>query len=437
MPGFLSSFANVANESRDKVNGAHPRDPILSQMFGDPSQVSVTPESAMRVTAVYACVALISETLAALPLHVYQKTTIKDGGAKREKNTNHPLYKILHDMPQPGMTSYEWREIMISHTALSGDSYAHIITNGSGQITELRPILPDHISPFKSAAGQIQYRWWQNGRGPVKILFDDEVLRVPHKMLDGVNSLSPIATHKMTIGNALASNKFMQAFYANSAQPKGALMVDAALTEDAAIALRESWKQRHQGPENAGRIAIFDGGMKWESIGMSMDDAQYIELQNFSVTDIARIFLVPPHKIGDLSNATFSNIEHQAIEFVVDTILRWVRRIEQRFNSYLLSRADREAGVYIAFDLKGLLRGDATARSNFYKSMFYIGGMSPNEIRAAEDLNPYEGGEKYYIQGATVPIENVSGLEGGKGSIDTAIDAAIAEAVQKLEKERV
>jgi len=374
--GFLSSLssaASVPGEVRETVDPKHPRDPVLAQMFGDPDGVSVTPQSAMRVTAVYACVSLISETIAALPLHVYKRTVSDKGVTTQAKMTEHPLYGVLHDMPVAGMTSFEWREMQISHTALRGDSYARIILGRDGRVRELPPILPDHIQPFRNAAGQLRYRWWPDGMGPVRILFDDEVLRIPHKMLDGVNSLSPIATHRQTIGTSLSAARYLRAFYQNSAQPKGGISLPESISDDASTAIRESWERRHQGPENAGRIAIFDGGMKWEQIGMSMDDAQYLELQKFSVGDIARIFLVPPHKVGEMGAATFSNIEHQAIEFVVDTILRWVRRIEMRMNSYLLSAADRAAGVFIALDMKGLLRCDAAARSAFYRAMFYIG----------------------------------------------------------------
>lgn len=440
MAGFLSSMAAArrASEQRYKVNPKHPRDPALAEMFADPDAITVNPETAMRSTAVYACVSLIAETLAALPLHVMQK--LADA---RQRATTHPLYRLLHDMPVSGMTSFEWREMLFSHTALRGDGFARIVTRPDGSIRELPPILPIHITPFRNTRGQIRYRWRPDGVRRARVLFDDEVLRIPHKMLDGLHSMSVIETHKQTIGNALAAGKYLRSFYANSASPKGALVTPELLDDDAAKALRKSWESRHMGPENAGKVAIFDGGMKWESIGMTMDDAQYLELLNFSVADIARIFLIPPHKIGDLSRATFSNIEQQAIAFIVDTVLRWVRRAEQRFNAYLLSEADRLQGYYIAFDLKGLLRGDSAARAAFYRAMFYIGAMNPNEIRGAEDMNPYEGGNQYYVQGATTPIEaldQASGFAAGGGSIDgtirALIDDAIQKAVEQLESER-
>jgi len=436
MGGFLSSLAIAGgpSEVREVVNPKHPRDPVLAAMFADPSAVSVTPQSAMRVTAVWASVALIAETLSALPLHVLRYMTVT-AGVEAAKATDHPLYYLLHDMPTSGITSFEWRELMFTHTALRGDSYARIVLDGAGRVIDLPPILPDHIRPERNRIGRTQYRWWPDGTGPSRVLFDDEVLRLPYKMLDGLHSMSPIGTHKATIGNALSSAAFLQAFYVNSAQPKGALVSQELLSDDAAKAIRQSWEARHMGPANAGRIAIFDGGMKWENIGMTMDDAQYIELQQFSVSDIARIFLVPPHKIGDLSNATFSNIEHQAIEFVVDTILRWVRRAEMRFNAYLLSARERAAGYYIAFDLKGLLRGDATSRANFYRAMFYIGAMNPNEIRGAEDMNPYAGGEQFFVQGATLPIDALLNTPAGAG-IRELVDRAITEAVARVEEER-
>lgn len=434
--GFLSSLSatSAMGEQRATVDPKHPRDPVLAEMFGDPSGMSVTPDSAMRVTAVYACVSLIAETLAALPLHVYRKETDANGREKRVRLTDHPLYRIVHEMPVPGMTSFEWREMTLSHTALRGDSFARIVTGLDGRIVELPPILPDHIEPFRDRSGRIKYRWWPDGLGPVRILFDDEVLRIPHKMMDGIRSMSPIGTHRMTIGNSLAASQYLRSFYANSAQPKGALTSPELLSPEAALALRKSWEDRHQGPQNAGRIAIFDGGLKWEQIGMTMDDAQYLELQKFNVSDIARIYLVPPHKIGEMGAATFSNIEHQAIEFVVDTILRWVTRCEMRYNAYLLSAPDRARGVYVAYDMKGLLRGDATARSNFYRALFYIGAMTPNEIRRAEDMNPYDGGDSYYVQGATTPIASLDGMLGvnaGNKSVDAALQTMIENVVSQ------
>jgi HK97 family phage portal protein len=226
-------------------------------------------------------------------------------------------------------------------------------------------------------------------------------------MLDGISSMSPIATHRQTIGLADVSQRYLTRFFQNSAQPKGALKGPTSLSDEAVRKLREAWERRHQGAENSGRIAIFDGGMEWQEIGMSMEDAQYVELQQMSIEDIARIYGVPAHKINDLRRATFSNIEHQAIAFYQDTILKWCRRIESRMNPYLLTPKERKQGYFIAFDMKGILRGDAAARSQLYNTLFYLGAMSPNEIRRAEDMNPHQDGDRYFVQGAAMPLDKI------------------------------
>lgn len=405
----------------------HPGDPALATWLGGGDEGSVTPDSAMRVTAVYACVSLIAETIAALPLHVYQRTTDTTGKVSNAKAVEHPLYGLLHDAPTPGMTSFEWREMLVTHTALRGDSYARIVSNAGGRIEAIVPILPQHISVVRPKFGaRPAFRWTPDGLGPTQILLDDEVLRLPYKMLDGFTSLSPVSVHRRTIGNAIAAARYLDGFFRNSASPKGALMTDKVLAPESAAALRQAWNDRHMGPENAGKLAIFDGGMKFEPIGMSMDDAQYIELLGFSVADIARIFLVPPHKIGDLSKATFSNIEQQSIDWVVGCLVHWIERLEQRFNAYLLSSRDRALGHYIEFDVNGLLRGDVTARGNFYKALFYLGAINPNEIRASENRNPYDGGDRYYLQQATVPVDKIDDMI-AKGLNRTAKDTSNAD----------
>lgn len=396
----------IGREARDRVDPKHPRDPVLADWFGGGADAAnVTPDSAMRVTAVYACVSLIAEMMAALPLHVYRREG--DGGAvTMAKAKTHPLYEILHEQPAPGLTSFEWREAMVTHTCLRGDSFARIVTDGAGRVTALPMLPPTLVRPYLSDKGAVWYDYTP-ASGRRQLLRDDEVLRIPHKMLDGVTSMSPIQTHRATIGTSMQAANYLNRFYANNAAPKGGLKVPGALSPEATAALRKSWTERHAGPENVGRLAIFDGGMEWQEVGMNMADAQWIETQQFSIQDIARIYLVPPHKIGDLSKATFSNIEHQAIQFVVDTLDRWRKRIRARLNLYLLSPADRRAGYYIDFDLKGLLAGDSAARAKFYQALFYVGAISPNEIRALEDMNPYEGGDRRFIQGASVPVDRI------------------------------
>lgn len=390
-------------ERRETVNLGHPRDPVLREWFAGSTADSgevVNADAAMRVTTVYACVALIAETVAALPLHVYRREA--DSTAKA---TEHPLYRVLHDMARPGLTAFEWREGSVHNACLRGDSFSRIVVNGRGDVVELVPLHPERMRVLPGSARPV-YEYHDEDGGK-RLFRDDEILRIPYKMTDGITAVSPIEVHRNTIGLALASQRYLNAFYRNSAQPKGAIKLPSTLSDEAVSALRSAWERRHMGAQNAGRLAILDGGMEWQAIGMSMEDAQYVELAGLTVTDICRIFGVPPHKVADLSKATFSNIEQQTISFVQDTLLRWCRRIEARMNAYLLGEEERAAGLYVAFDLKGLLRGDAAARSAMYQALFAIGAMSPNEIRQAEDMNPYDGGETYYVQGAYTPVERM------------------------------
>jgi HK97 family phage portal protein len=399
--GWFSKILGL--EKRETVNLGHPRDPVLRDWFvGSTTETGeyVSPDSAMSVTAVYAATSLIAETISALPLHVYKA---EEKGATTSKAYEHPLYPIVHDMVRPGLTSFEWREGAAMNVALRGDSMAEIVVDGRGRVTRLNPMPPDSVRIMATSSGLPAYEWQRNAKDTV-VLRDDQVLRIPFKMLDGLRSITPIEVHRNTIGLALASRRYLNSFYRNSAQPKGAIKIPPALSDEAVSALRTAWERRHMGPENAGRIAILDGGMEWAAMGMTMEDAQYVELSGLSTTDIARIFRVPPHKIGDLSKATFSNIEHQAIEFVTDCVLPWCRRFETRMTAYLLSEQDRAAGYYISFDLKGLLRGDASARGALYRELFNIGAITANEIRRAEDLNPYADGDVHFVQGALVPV---------------------------------
>lgn len=391
-------------ERRETVNLGHPRDPVLRAWFvgnTDETGETVTPESALSVTGVYAAVSLIAETIAALPLHVYRAGSDRASTAKAYE---HPLYPVVHDMAKPGLTAFEFLEGSVSNVCLRGDAFSRIDLDGRGRVVALEPMLPDAVQVLRTPSGGVAYKWRERADRTV-LLRDDQVLRIPYKMLDGLKSTTPIEVHRNTIGLAIASRRYLNSFYRNAAQPKGAIKLPTSLSDEAVNTLRAAWERRHQGPENAGRLAILDGGMEWQAIGMSMEDAQYVQLSGLSLGDIARIFRVPPHKIGDLSKATFSNIEHQAIEFVTDLVLPWCRRIESRMTAYLLSDADRQQGYYVAFDLKGLLRGDAKARGELYRALFNIGAITANEIRGAEDMNPYAGGDVHFVQGALVPVE--------------------------------
>lgn len=392
---------------RGVVNLAHPRDPGLARMFaagGDVAGVTVNETTAMGVAGVFAAVNVIAETIASAPLHVYRRA--KDGS--RDRADDHPLHAILHDRPCAWMTSFEWREGAVRDACLHGDALFEQVTDAAGRLVELRPLAPWGYAVQRRDDGSLRYVM-PDGR----VLLDDEVLRLPYKLGRDGRALSPLDLHRHTFGVAIAARRHQAAVLGNAAQPKGALEIPTVLKPEDAKLLREDWERKHGGPDNAGRVAILDGGMTWKQIGMSNEDAQFVEMVNLTLDDIARIYRVPPHKIAKLDRATFGNIERQSIEFVRDTILPWARRHEERFNGWLLRPAERRE-FFVAYDLKGFLRGDAKARAEFYRQMFYVSAISPNEIRKLEDLAPIgPEGDRYFVQGATVPVDMLGRVAAG------------------------
>lgn len=403
MLSWLRGFSRRAS-----VSPKHPRDPALASIMGlgtvSASGAAVTPDSALRVAAVYACVRVLAQAVAQVPLHVYRRTA--NGGAERA--TDHPLYERLHLRPNELQTSFEWREASVAHCALRGDAYSRIVLDGAGRIERLESLHPDRVWPFLATDGQVAFRYFAPD-GSTKYYLNSEILRLPGMSFDPTGrSLSPIGLHRDTIGNSMISTEYQGRLWSNSAVPKGGLKTPALLGDEAVKALRKNWNDRHSGPDNAGQIAIFHGGLDWVNIGMTHDDAQYVELQALSVSDIARIFGVQPHKIGDLSKATFSNIEQQSIEFVTDTLRPWVRRWEDRMMISLLTPAERRT-LKIEFDLNGLLRGDSAARAALYRVLFAIAALAPNDARRLEGLDPLPGeaAEKTYVQINMAPLDQL------------------------------
>lgn len=390
-----------AIEERQTVNTAHPRDPVLRDWFVGGDGVDVTAQNALGVPAVMACVNVLAETMGALPLSIWEID-----GEQRKEAVNHPLYGLFHGRVNPQMTAVEWLEWTVANTALRGDAFSEIHLDGAGRIRELTPKRFEDVQ-IVTDKGPLFFRIV--GEGKPRRVEADAMLRTPWKIqADGV-SLSPIALQRNSFAISMQARKYQEKLLSNNAAPKGAIKVPTSIGDEAAEALIESWRRRHGGPENAGKMAVLDGGLEWQAIGMSNEDAQFVELMQMSVRDVARAFRVQPHKIGDLENATFSNIEHQGIEFLTDTILPWVRRIEARLEGWLLNEMERPNHA-IEFNLRGLLRGDATARSQLYQTLFYAGSISRNEIRRLENLNPVDGGDDFFVQGGTVKISDAEAL---------------------------
>ena len=395
--------------ARDKPNRqASPQNAVSAAptfYFGSSlSGKSVTARSAIQLSTVYACVRVISETVASLPLNVFEVT--ERGGVKA---LEHPLQRLLHDEPNPEMTSFVWRETMLSHLLLWGNSYCQIIRNGRNGIVGLYPLLPDHMEVDRDSKGRLTYTY-TTGEGRIVRLAPEEVLHIPGLGFDGVMGYSPIALEKSAVGLSIAAEEYGSKFFGNGAMPSGVLTHPNTVKDPKR--LRESWNAAYGGSANSGKVAILEESMSFTPISIPNDAAQFLETRKFQVTEICRIFRVPPHMIGDLERATFSNIESQNISFAVHTIRPWLVRIEQAMNRALFSESEKAGSssgrrYYAQFNLDGLMRGDYKSRMEGYAIARQNGWMSANDIRELENLNPIpaeDGGDMYLVNGNMIPI---------------------------------
>ena len=359
---------------------------------------SVTARTAIQVSTVYACVRVIAETVASLPLHLYEET---DEGSR--KAVKHPLYRLLHDEPNPEMTSFVLRETLLSHMLLWGNAYCQIIRNGRGQIISLYPLLPDRMEVDRDKNGSLIYIY-ATADGKRTSIQPINILHIPGMGFDGIVGYSPIAMEKNAIGLGMAAEEYGSRFFSNGATPSGVLTHPNTVKNPAG--LRHSWNAAYGGNANAGRVAILEEGLKFERISMPNNEAQFLETRKFQVSEICRIFRVPPHLVGDLEHATFSNIEHQSISFGVHTIRPWLVRMEQSMNRALISDNEK-ARFYTRFNMDGLLRGAYKERMEGYAIARQNGWMSANDIRELESMNPIsdeEGGSAYLVNGNMVSI---------------------------------
>lgn len=371
---------------------------------------SVNERSAMQLTAVYACVRILAEGIAGLPLHLYKCG--KNGS--REKAVDHPLYFLLHDEPNPEMTSFVFRETLMTHLLLYGNCYCQIIRDGRGQVTALYPLMPNQMSVDRDEKGQLYYTYLRSGeevdtmkKGTVYLLPED-VLHIPALGFDGLVGYSPIAMAKNSIGMGLACEEYGAKFFANGAAPSGVLEHPGTIKD--ITRLRESWNAIYGGSKNAGKVAILEEGMHYSPISISPNEAQFLETRKFQVDEIARIFHVPPHMIGDLERSTFSNIEQQSLEFVKYTLNPWVCRWEQALTRSLLSPKEKRE-YSIKFNVDGLLRGDYQSRMNGYAVGRQNGWMSANDIRELENMDKIseeQGGDLYLVNGNMIRMTDAT-----------------------------
>lgn len=354
----------------------------------------------MQTTAVYACVRIIAETVASLPLHVYEYT-----GSGKERVYTHPLYRILHDIPNPEMNSFIMREVMMSHLLLWGNSYSQIIRNGRGEITALYPLMPEKMTVDRGADGNLYYKYNSDKQGSF-VFRKDEIFHIVGLGFDGLIGHSPIAMAKNAIGLCIAAEEYGSSFFSNSGTPSGVLEHPGVLKEPEKV--RDAWNKAYGGSGNAHKVAVLEEGMKFNPISINPQEAQFLETRKFQVNEICRIFRVPPHMIADLEKSSFNNIEQQSLDFVTNTIRPWLVRIEQSIFQQLLNESEQEK-YFAKFNVDGLLRGDFQSRMNGYAVGRQNGWLSANDIRELEDLNRIpaeEGGDRYLCNGNMVDIRD-------------------------------
>ena len=395
-------------KSRDKPTDSTVGSRYTFYMGGSTSGKTVTERSAMQMTAVYSCVRILSEAVAGLPLHLYKYT---DSGGKAMA-LDHSLYRLLHDEPNPEMSSFVFRETLMTHLLLWGNAYAQIIRNGKNEIVALYPLMPNKMSVDRDENGRLYYTYYRGSDEAIKnkefavTLQPSDVLHIPGLGFDGLVGYSPIAMAKNAIGMAIACEEYGAKFFANGAAPGGVLEHPGTIKDPQRV--RESWQSTFGGSGNANKIAVLEEGMKYTPIGISPEQAQFLETRKFQINEIARIFRVPPHMVGDLEKSSFSNIEQQSLEFVKYTLDPWVIRWEQSIQRSLLNSEEKKK-YFAKFNVEGLLRGDYQSRMNGYAIGRQNGWMSANDIRELENLDriPAEdGGDLYLINGNMLPLKN-------------------------------
>lgn len=425
----ISNIVETAVEAENlvRLNASPPPDD--DWWYGPVAAASVTgqrinEQTAMSFDAVWACVTLISETVGSLPLHLYREL----GDAGKQKASEHPLYRIIHDRPNSEQTAMEFWTTMLQHVLLYGNAYARIRYTARRDVESLRIIHPCRMEIKRDdTTGAKYYVYQPPGAKPRQVLFDDDIFHLPGQVLDedGLYGLSPIAAHRRQIELAMGGDEYRLRYLANNARPGMYISHPQKLSEEAVKRLRESWMQVHAGLQNAGKPGILEEGMKIETVGGINKDLEFLGLMKFDVEKVARLYRVPLHMIQSLDRATFSNIEHQGIEAAVYTFRPWCERIEERIELHLLG--EREGLNYTPeFVLEGLLRGDSAGRATFYTAMRNSGIMTANEIRARENLNPAEGGDELFIQGAMVPISMAGKMPSQQQQKKTANKAQMA-----------
>lgn len=393
----MSLFGNLLGkvEQRSTVSISDLKNPaywLINAFGGDTtaSSKNVSAESALRTVAVFACVNLIASTIASLPFPVYKRLA---GGGK-ERDYTHPLYDLLHNRPNPEMTSYEWRQCTTGHRELWGNAYSNIEYGSNGRPKALWPLRPDRMVVKRSErTGEIVYVYTMPD-GEQRGMLADEVMHLKGFGTDGMMGLSPISMARESLGMGMAAEEYGARFFGNDSRPGGILKAPNKLQPADAKTLKESWESVHGGLQNRHRVAVLENGVEWQQIGIPPRDAQFLELRQFQRSEIPMLFGIPPHMIGDTDKVTSwgSGIEQLSVGFVTYSLRSRLVSFEQRVMLDLMTEAERKTW-FVEFLVDGLLRGDAVSRTNALATRKQNGVLNADEWREIENMNPLPNGE--------------------------------------------
>lgn len=352
--------------------------------------VFVSPESALRYTTVLTCVRVLSESVASLPCILYKKRS--DGG--RDRAVDHPLYKVLHDQANGWNTAFEYVEGTMGNLALRGNAYAYVERNRRGQTIGLVPLNPDGVTITQAVDWSPRYEAVMPDNKPARLSAKD-MHHIRGPLPKGYVGRSMISLAKEAIGLGLAAEHFGAHLYANGVQPTGVLKHPKQIGPEATENLRTQFEEKYSGLSNSGKPLLLEEGMEWAPMSIIPKDAEFIDSRKFQRSEIAGVFRVPLHMIGDLERSTNNNIEHQSLEFFRDSLRPWLSRWEQAISRDLLTAQEREEGYFCEFLMEGLLRGDTKSRYEAYASAIQNKWMNANEARIKENMNPRKGGDVF------------------------------------------
>jgi HK97 family phage portal protein len=413
---IMSILSNIKNALTgtfpNKRNLANPPRWLIDLWGGgieSKSGIKIDELNALQSTAVFACVRVLAETIASLPLLIYRRLPSRG----KERASDHPLFKILHHLANPLMTSFEFRETLMGHILLWGNAFAEIERDIGNRIIGLWPLLPNKMK-IEGKGNTLSY-FYTLPKGQEVQIPAINIFHVKGLSANGFSGQSVISFAREAIGLSIAGEEFGSRFFSNNAVPGGVYEHPGKLSVQARENLQKSIEEKHQGLSKAHRMAILEEGMKYHQIGIPGRDAQLLETRKFQVSEIARIYRVPPHLIGDLERATFSNVEQQAIDFVVHTVRPWLVRWEQAILRDLFEEEEREE-FFAEFLVDALLRGDIVSRFEAYSQGRNWGWLSADDIRELENMNPLPGGigQSYLIPSNMIPIKSQISRSNGK-----------------------